>query len=157
MLFFVAIFFFQFYRLPLASAICPWVSKDVISRRLIPKHGTAAILVYPTWALLSCKRFLLQGYWSREWKHSIPYFPITIMLYILGVLYIKTIHVIYVWNCIMLQWTGCPLFNANNPLKWTVRMMGFVKTANKSKGLTVTHCVCMNQPKWKPVNITVKP
>ena len=34
----------------------------------------------------------------------------TIMQSVLGVLYIKTIQIIYSWDCIMLQWTGYPLF-----------------------------------------------
>ena len=36
-------------------------------------------------------------------RNVIHYFPIPIMQYVLGVLYIKTRQVIYHWNCIMLQ------------------------------------------------------
>ena len=35
------------------------------------------------------------------------------MQYVLGGLPLKTIQVIYSWNCIMLQWTGYPLFTQN--------------------------------------------
>ena len=40
----------------------------------------------------------------------IDYFPIPIMQYVLGFLYIKSIQVNYSWDCIMLHGTGYPLF-----------------------------------------------
>lgn len=56
------------------------------------------------------------------------YFPIPIMQYVLGdSLHIKiAIQIFYSWDCIILQWTGYPLFEC----KWTPKMnciMGFVK------------------------------